>query len=211
MVAAYRIGLALGGLVACGPVAPTAPVVPLPPAGDALVGDAPHDGTTGSTSPAPAGAIGAATATLQLAGIELRSATTAASHTHGGKPAAISGTELEVRTLDDRPHRIAATALTLLRAHCLSTGWHSATALTVTALHASLLAPASGPDLAGSAAGIDLPAGAGIDYQLRIGFEATTVYQACDLFGFSVTLLVDGQATTLELPLEVTRYEPMER
>lgn len=48
-------------------------------------------------------------------------------------------------------------------------------------------------------------------FQVTAFFAPVPVYQACDRFGFQLELAIDGRSVSLELPLEVKRYEPLRR
>ena len=46
--------------------------------------------------------------------------------------------------------------------------------------------------------------------QISIRFKMVEAYQACDAFGFALDLVVDRVRHQFELPLDVTRIEPIE-
>lgn len=208
----------LGVVAACGateapPVKPT--TVPAPVVAP-VVEPAPVVATT-ETAPIDAGAPPVAAdapasdrpvfAVLHaLAGIDVVESETRVWHIHGGAPAKVYVASINVVVKDARAHTIRATRLELLRGHCRTTTWDSRTALAITGY--TLHDWDSADPIATGATKITLPATSDL-YSVGIEFQGVSAYQACDRFAFAVQLVIDGTKVSLEVPLQVTRREPL--
>ena len=139
-----------------------------------------------------------------LPGLDIVESRNHAIHTHGGPPANIDHMTIRVR-LHHGTHVVKVTKLELLSGHCNSSTWSDRDPLQPThyALHdwdhnkpvatgTTDLTLAVRPDL----------------YAIHVHFATQQAYNACDRFGYAVTLLVDRTPVQLELPLTVEREEP---
>jgi hypothetical protein len=142
-------------------------------------------------------------------GIDLLESPNYASHTHGGPPAELHRANLSFANVDGREHGISVHKVELLRSHCgEKTGWHSRKKLKIRSISLSSWNESS--PISSHASKITVPAGQNT-YRLSVAVDSFTVYQACDRFGFGLSLRVDGVDAQIELPLRVKRYEPMRR
>lgn len=141
-----------------------------------------------------------------LAGIDVVESETRVWHIHGGAPAKVYVASINVVVKDARAHTIRATGLELLRGHCRTTTWDSRTALAITGY--TLHDWDSADPIATGATKITLPATSDL-YSVGIEFQGVSAYQACDRFAFAVQLVIDGTKVSLEVPLQVTRRDPL--
>jgi hypothetical protein len=166
--------------------------------------------TTAPLSPRPA-PVDAGSPQPQLAvlhalpGIDIIESSNSAIHDHGGKPADISHVRINVRVYGGR-HIIRVTSLALLDGRCGTTTWSTRTPLTpqghkLTTWSGAVVFASRTDEIA-----VPLQPDR---YSIAINFPAVPVYQACDRFAFAVTLSVDDTPVDLELPLDVTREEPL--
>jgi len=140
-------------------------------------------------------------------GLDLVESSNHAFHEHGGDAAKISHAALTFEVRDGRAHVIAVHRIELLRAHCREDTWHDRTRLTITGYEA--YAWTSHDPIATGRARVTLPAGDPQRYGVTVRFAPVAAYQACDRFGFAIDLVVDGARFQTEIPLDVTRFEPL--
>lgn len=138
-------------------------------------------------------------------GVEVLPVTGYAQHVHGGAPAKVASTSLRLEAGDAAPHEVRVVGVELLSRVCRETAWSSRSPLQVRGVTWSPSPDGEDEDVAGAVPVLTV-AGSGV---LRVRFDAVSVYQACDGFGFAVSLELDGVAHEVEVPLEVKRYEPL--
>ena len=139
-------------------------------------------------------------------GIDLVESSNAAIHEHGGDAAHITSVMLVFDIHDRRAHEIEAKQIEMLRKHCTEAEWHTRTVLKIAGYEASTAGGANG--VVGDAR-LLLPAGEPRRYRVSVRFSSVDAYQACDAFGFAIDLVVDRVRHRFELPLDVSRIEPM--
>lgn len=142
-----------------------------------------------------------------LPGIDLVESANYASHAHGGAPASIDSASINLEVRDQRAHDVAVQKIELLRGHCRDTTWSDRTRLTI-AGHEVYTWTDYDPIARGTAA-VNLPAGGPRRLSVKVLFAPVTAYQACDRFAFAIELTVDQVPVTIENPLQIKRYEPM--
>jgi len=140
-------------------------------------------------------------------GIDLVESSNAAIHEHGGDAARIGHVMLVFDISDRRAHEIEAKQVEMLRRHCSETAWHSRTPLKIRGYDASTAGGANG--VVGDAR-LVLPPGVPRRYRVSIRFDSVDAYQACDAFGFALDLVVDRVRHKFELPLDITRIDPID-
>ena len=128
-------------------------------------------------------------------------------HIHGGDPALVAKAHLNFNVRDGKAHVVVAKKLELLHGYCNDKQkWATRTALPVTGYRVNdwdRVEPISSTkDKATLPAKKDL-------FQVELAFKGQLAYQACDRFAFAMSLVVDGTAAAVELPLDVIREEPL--
>ncbi len=140
-------------------------------------------------------------------GVDLVTTINQETHVHGGDPALVAEAHLNFQNRDGKAHAVVAKQLELLHGYCNDKKkWATRTKLPVTGYrvndwdHVATLSAAK--DKATLPAKQDL-------FQVTMTFTGQEAYQACDHFGFAMSLVVDGKAAPIEIPLDVIREEPL--
>ncbi len=144
-----------------------------------------------------------------FAGLDLVETINQEMHIHGGTPATVAKARMNFQLRDGKTHVVIAKKLELLHGYCNDPKkWAERKLLAVSGYqvndwdHAD--AVASAKDRANLPAKRDL-------FQVVVAFEGVSAYQACDRFGFALSLDVDGKTAEVELPLDVIREEPLRK
>ena len=145
-----------------------------------------------------------------LPGIDVVESANQASHVHGGDGASIDHASVNFLVKDGKTHTLEVGKLEMLRGHCRETTWTSRELLVVTGYAMYDWDSADPLAKLPPFAKVRLPAKPDL-YSVSIGFDAFSVYQACDRFAFAIRMVVDGKPVELEVPLQVKRYEPIHR
>ena len=141
-------------------------------------------------------------------GIDLLESSASASHEHGGAAAKILSLPIMFEVNDRRTHEIETKRVELLRRHCMEKQWHSRQVVQLGGhfKYRDDMPPGGVP----GTARVVIPSGEPQRYAVLIRFAAVDVYQACDVFGFSIDLVVDRVRHVFEIPFDVTRIEPLD-
>lgn len=143
-------------------------------------------------------------------GLDLVESPNSVMHEHGGDAAKIRVARLQFNVLDRRAHQIEARSIEFLRRSCNETTWHSRKKLDITGYSASWDNPGAARGETIGRTELVLPAGVPRRALVSIRFKPVEAYQACDVFGFALDIVVDRVRHVFELPLDVTRIEPIE-
>ena len=157
---------------------------------------------------APAGAqriaiAGPSSIPFDFPGVSLVASTNSAIHSHGGDGAMIDVVELAFEVNDHRAHSIEVRRVELLHRGCNAETWRARDALELVE-HRAL---ADQRPVARGIASVTLPARGPQRYAVHVAFEPVEVYNACDVFGFAIDVVVDRVRQKFEIPLHVTREE----
>jgi hypothetical protein len=152
----------------------------------------------------------------KLAGVSLLQSTNTAFHEHGGDAAIVDHVRLIFEVDDHRAHEIEAREVALLRRHCMEKAWRDRDPLKLTGHEAwrDTLRLADNKHvprhIPGDVSRVVIPAREPARYVVNVSFEPVEVYQACDIFGFALDLVVDRVRVPVELEFSVTRFDPID-
>jgi hypothetical protein len=142
-------------------------------------------------------------------GVDVVESINDAEHAHGGAPAKVYEIRINFEVHDRRAHSVSINKLEWLHGYCNDDKkWADRKPLAVTGYR--LYGWDDDDPLDAGKQRVALPAKPG-RYQVVAGFHGFEAYQACDRFAFAMTLELDGSRFPLELPLEVTRIEPLRK
>lgn len=135
-------------------------------------------------------------------GVFLHASYNGVHHVHGGDAAQLGAARLTLSSGDGRAHTVEFQGLEFLHAHCDSKGWDDRKPTRIVEVWVG----SSSYELKQPAPKVELSEDGLLS--VRVTHPAIEAYQVCDRFGYAVSVRIDGQPHTFELPVDVIREEP---